>query len=547
MDGGARQEEMAKQLKRQVKENRRGDRISISGHPAFHAELATSNFQNSFKELPTPVDQPSMATADIHVAGVKPCPELSNIWLQHGTDPQPPCERNPQSVVFGQSDTVLIMFYLEHLLPFLFPFYQPSLLEGGRAWILEMIIGSPVVRQATPCQSSYFFSLVRGIAERDVVWESVLAQTKNAFGLLKQSLQVLDGSNIKGYLQGAVRVMASIIHMQRFEIAILSFDNCRAHLSAALALFRELLDSSLGSVEPAGSRSNFNAVLSRLGPGSWILPSLQATQLPSAEQVAFQFSSALLILDDLIASTVSQEQPKLYEYHRGLLCNTDIGGTEPPVNLEAIIGCQNWVLLYIGEVAMLDVWKQRRKRAGNLDVMELVHRAKVIKDSLEAHLTELESNTVITPQAGRSLVDLFQSDFYHRSETSASQSSLVTRIWGHAALIYLFIVVSGWQPASADVHHHVVRIIELINQVSPPELLRTMVWPFCVAGCIAEPAYETQFRALADSLQPPSLFGTVRKALEIMENVWLNRSAKDAESRDLAACFRSQGSLVLLV
>lgn len=543
MDGGVRQEEMAKQLKRQVKENRRGERISGHSYSPLDAELATSTFQNTFKELPAPID---LATADIHVAGVKPCPELSNIWLQSGTDPKPPCEHNPQSVPFGQSDTVLIMFYLEHLLPFLFPFYQPSLLEGGRAWILEMIIGSPVVRQATLCQSSYFFSLVRGIAERDAVWESVLAQTKNAFGLLKQSLQVLDGSNIKGYLQGAVRVMASIIHMQRFEIAILSFDNCRAHLSAALALFRQLLDS-LGAVEPAGSRSNFNAVLSRLGPGSWILPSLQVTQLPSAEQVAFRFSSALLILDDLIASTVSQEQPTLYEYHRGLLCNTDVGGTEPPVNIEAVIGCQNWVLLYIGEVAMLDAWKQRRKRAGNLDVMELVHRAKVIKDSLEDHLTELESNAVITPQAGRCLVELFQSDFYHKSETSVSQTSLVTRIWGHAALIYLFIVVSGWQPASADVHHHVTRILELITQVSPPELLRTMVWPFCVAGCIAEPAHETQFRALADSLQPPSLFGTVRKALEIMENVWLNRNAKDAESRDLATCFRSQGSLVLLV
>ncbi|KAF3400515.1 hypothetical protein DPV78_005675 [Talaromyces pinophilus] len=106
---------MAKQLKLQVKENRRGDRISISGHSAFDAELTTSSFQNSFKELPIPIDQLSMTTADIHVAGVKPCPELSNIWLQRGTDPQPPCEHNPQSVVFGRSDTVLIMFCL---LPF---------------------------------------------------------------------------------------------------------------------------------------------------------------------------------------------------------------------------------------------------------------------------------------------------------------------------------------------------------------------------------------------------------------------------------------------
>lgn len=83
--------------------------------------------------------------------------------------------------------------------------------------------------------------------------------------------------------------------------------------------------------------------------------------------------------------------------------------------------------------------------------------------------------------------------------------------------------------------------------MSPPALLRTMVWPFCVAGCLAEPAHEAQLRAIVQALQPPSVFGTVRKALEIMENVWRNRDAGDAASRDLPTCFRNQGELVLLV
>ncbi|KAH6676215.1 hypothetical protein B0J14DRAFT_350612 [Halenospora varia] len=74
-----------------------------------------------------------------------------------------------------------------------------------------------------------------------------------------------------------------------------------------------------------------------------------------------------------------------------------------------------------------------------------------------------------------------------------------------------------------------------------------MVWPFCVAGCLAEPAQEAHIRRMVEVLQPPSVFGTVRKALEIMENVWRNRDTGDAASRDLATCFRSQGGLVLLV
>jgi hypothetical protein len=513
MDGGVRQEEMAERLKREVKEKthrRRGERAG-----------ATT------VELIVP---------DIHNDGMEPCPEPSTIPSQRGADCALTGKDARKSIPFGRPDTILFLFYLEHLLPFLFPFYRPSLLQGGRAWILEMMISSPVVRQSTLCQSSYFFSLVRGTG--DVVWETVLMQTRDAFGVLRQALQVIDVSGITEHLHGAVRIMASIMQVQRFEITVLSFNNCQAHLNAALALFKQLLDSS-GVVQPAGSSSSFNAVMSRLGPSSWILPS-QCVRVPSSEQAPFRFSSALLILDDIIASTVLQEQPRLYEYHRSLLGNID--GTDPPINLEAAVGCQNWVFLQIGEIAVLEAWKQRRKRAGNLDIMELVHRATAIKDSLVAHLMRLEIEPVFIPKEGSSLLDALTAD-YCQSQTLANQTSLVTRVWAHAALVYLFVVVSGWQPASADVRYHVGLIIELLTrEISPPALLRTMVWPFCVAGCLAEPPQEAHFRGMVEALQPPSVFGTARKALEIMENVWRNRNAGDAASRDLATCFRSQVS-----
>jgi C6 transcription factor Pro1 len=549
MDGGVRQEEMAAWLKREVKEKahlRRGERAvrhDISGDHVSVAEATTGESVVLPQKVPisrdlaTPRCHLLKATPDIHNDGMEPCLEASTIWLQREADCTLPSKNARQSIAFGRSDTILLMFYLEHLFPFLFPFYRPSLFQGGRSWILEMMISSPVVRQATLCQSSYFFSLEQGTANRDVVCE----KTRDAFGVLRQSLQVIDGPSITEHLHGAVRIMASIMQVQRFEVTVVSFNNCQTHLNAALALFRRLLDS----VEPAGPNSSFNAVISRLGPSSWILPA-QGVQVPSAEQAAFRFSSALLILDDIIASTVLQEQPKLYEYHRSLLGNID--GTETPINLEAAIGCQNWALLQIGEIAVLDAWKQRCKRAGNLDVMELVYRATVIKDSLEFHLTRLETDPVILPMEGSSLLDVFTADNCQQSKTPACQSSLVTRVWAHAALIYLFVVVSGWQPASVDVRYHVGRIVELLaRQISPPALLRTMVWPFCVAGCLAEPAQEAPLRGMVDTLQPPSVFGTCHKALEIMENVWRNRDAGDTASRDLATCFRSQGDLVLLV
>lgn len=533
MDGSTRQEEMAERLKREIKEKsnrRRGER-------ATHI----SSGRVSVVEAPT--GKHPTAGPDVRNTS-EGSPDASAIWLQRGTDYTLTRKDACENIVLTQPDTILLMFYLEHLLPFLFPFYSPSFLQGGRAWILEMMISSPVVRQATLCQSSYFFSLARETANHNRVWEKVLKQTKDAFQMLRYSMETIHSSSIIEHLHDAVRIMTSIIQVQRFEIAILSFKNCHAHLNAAVALFKQLLNS-VSTIELASPSLCFDAVISRLRPLSWNLPN-QCIKIPSTEQAAFRFSSSILILDDIIASTVLQEHPRLFEYHRSLLSNID--GTDPQINLEMVVGCQNWVLIHIGEIAVLDAWKQQCKRASNLNVIELVNRATAIKESLEAHLMQLENNLIISPKEGSSLLDIFTADYFQQLKTPGSQSHLVTCVWTHAALLYLFVVVSGWQPANVDVRYHVSRIIELLTcQISPPTLLRTIVWPFCVAGCLAEPTQEAHLRGMVEKLQPPSVFGTTYKALEIMENVWRNRGVGDSVSRDLAMCFRNQGDLVLLV
>lgn len=581
MDGGAKQERMHEQLKREVKERaqrRIGGQSAVptSGDRTGFAEISDGDTHRDGTGPPRSESSPSTSMTNHHQHQRGTGCTLTNI---NGRD----------GYFFGQPDTVLLMFYLDHVFPFLYPFYRPSALhEGGKAWVLEMMIGSPVVRQAALCQSSYFFSLAQGRDKCNETWETVLAQTRAAFEVLRHALQVIDAPGLAEHRHGAVRILTSIMQVQRFDINVLSFHNSRTHLNAAVALFLQLLGSGGGSAdaveehsaaEPAVVASSFNAVMSHLGPPSLqppcALPAavaaaataapLSVHALPSAEQAAFRFSSTLLILDDIIASTVLQEEPRLYQYHRSLLHGTNADSTaDSPITMEAVMGCQNWVMLQLGEIAVLDAWKQRCKRAANLDVMQLVHRAAAIKDTLETHLTRLETgpgSAMIEGNCSSSLLDFFTGDTGQQPHTrthtsqrqcqrqSQSQSPLVTRVWAHAALIYLLVVVSGWQPASTDVRYHVGRIIELLAcPASPPALLRTMVWPFCVAGCLAEPAREAQLRGMVEALQPPRVFGTVRKALEIMENVWRNRDTQDAASRDLGSCFRCHGGdLVLLV
>jgi hypothetical protein len=194
---------MANRLKREVKESRRGDRYLGPRHAII--EPTTYDNQKRFEELAISETQRDRNNSQ------EPRPETVNTPLEREHDCKLASKHVPGNMSFARSDTILLTFHLEYILPFLFPFDNPSILEGGRSWVLEMMISSPVVRQATLCQSSYLFSLARGVLSDDSTWETVLAQTRDAFCVLRQSLQFIHSSSITEHLHGAVRILASVM------------------------------------------------------------------------------------------------------------------------------------------------------------------------------------------------------------------------------------------------------------------------------------------------------------------------------------------------
>ena len=150
-----------------------------------------------------------------------------------------------------------------------------------------MMLNSPVVRQAILCQSAYFFSLAQKASGSDISWETVLVQTGDAFDVLLQALQIISSSSVSQHLCGAVRIMAAIMQVQRFEVAISSFNNCQAHLRAVLDLFKQLMDTP-AEVDLLIPGARFNDVLSQLGPSPCI-QSVQSPPIPRAERAAFRF------------------------------------------------------------------------------------------------------------------------------------------------------------------------------------------------------------------------------------------------------------------
>lgn len=547
LDGGEQERRMMEQLKQEIKGKR--SRRSES-HPGEARNASGANQGDPAEEPRSPTPQSSNACAmlDRTHDGVLPashgsleissaCPARPRVLSECTLAREHTCLSPP----LEQSETVLVMFFLEQVFSSLFPFYRPSVFQGGKAWILELVIKSPVIKQAVLCQSSYLFLLMQKTERHDSTWETVTTQMHHAFQMLRQALQVLAGAKIADHLHGAVRVLASIIQLQRFEVAVPHPENGRTHLNAAAALFTQILGSP-GIPDPSNARSSFRLVMERLTPSAPVTPVATLVQSPSAEQTAFCFSSSILLVDDIVSSTMSQEEPTLFAYHNTLLKDDDSAGSS--ISLAQVVGSQNWAFLYIGEIATLDAWKQRCRVAGSLDAIELVARATSIMNALKLRLTKLENDTGNDRSEG-TLSQGVSANGRKQSVTSYKQSHTITRIWGHAALVYLHAVVSGLQPASGDVRHHVGCVVELLTLQleEDPSLLRAFLWPFIVTGCLAELMYEARLRRMVELQQESDLFGKAQKALSIMENVWCSRELGSAAYPDLAACFRSHGEM----
>ncbi|KAF7528147.1 hypothetical protein PCG10_001435 [Penicillium crustosum] len=587
MDGGAGQmakaEEVKEEVKRAAARRRRGaqsmDALETNVAPA-QAEGNATPFSDTEVDMLRLPSQPRDPASRMHVGGdPSSCsspthPSLAYTWsdggsasISHfnashnsaGTTPS----YNGLGTLFADSsggqasadeeiDRRFIVFYFDHFFPFLFPFYRPPLLEGGRSWVMELAVRNKAMWHTTLCLSSYFMSVALDNTAsghefcKTLAWERLLRQTDVTFRMLQRDLEGVTSSAAQDLIIETSRIMGSVIQLLKFEVSAGNFENCQTHLDAAIVLFTQIFraagyDANDGNED--GESPTFHDILSQMGDPPWTME-LQQRRAWNSDQAAFRFFSVLLLLDDIVTSTCLEEPPRLQNYH-ALLLSTNGSDGNASLSLETFVGCESWVILQVGQIAALDAWKKSLRKTGQLDTMELVARAVEIKQTLVENLASLDvaAHAPRTPNP----VDMFMLYNNHALSTLGDSSTVVTRIWAHAALIYLSVVVSGWQPGSSTIRENVARAIELLSRLPAPALLRTVVWPFCIVGCLANPDEECLLRSMVQALAPLRLFGATQKALEIMENVWKRRDAIDVNTWDFAACVRTLGYVPLLV
>ena len=579
MDGGARQEQMHQSLKRQVRDSAPARRWAIRADPEQPPIASVSAHSDHDQHLAGQfsafkVNNDSSLNAKTATITLPLLPSPSTLSPPSSSPPvQSDLSRgvdcilsrvarefhNSNSLPFGRSDTILISFYTDHVFPFLFPLYSQSPIQGGKSWVLELLLSSPVFRDAALCHSLHWMSYLErtsstqdGFDETSIdnaSWKTVIAQKQKTFETLRAALQTIEHSYIRQHRHGSVRVLASIHQIQRFELSMRDFHSYSIHLSASIAFYQQVLDScefgTDNDVSRASCATPICALYQQLGPTSQLIP-LNKIQYPSSEQSAFMFVTTFLILEDLLASIVHQRRPRLLDEFARLLEDSALDGSTVHLDFPRAIGCQNDILFCLAQIAALDAHKKLAQRAGNLDMMDLVDQATMIKQDLEEMIQQLESETLFSREDIRYTSPPFPGVSSLPAQ-SFHQTRVITRLWAHAAIIFLSVVVSGWQRASKEIQKYSRQTFSLIElDVFPKHLLHAVTWPIFIAGCVAECKEQPQVRAiLQQHIAGANTTGMLDEALELLEIVWSTEKADT--TRDFAQCFSCCGYPVFLL
>lgn len=205
------------------------------------------------------------------------------------------------------------------------------------------------------------------------------------------------------------------------------------------------------------------------------------------------------------------------------------------IDLENLSGCANWMISHIFEIAQLERWKAQANKTNTLNVIELAKRGCYIEQRLQQRIFSLESSI-----ASR-----------RSSKSSSKMSSVlykneITYIFALSAMTYVHVIISGAHPGLPDIVEMVSKTVAAFQGLSDAKLLRHLVWPFCVSGCLAREGQQSSFRYLiAEAEISQSTAGTCFEAYKIMQQCWEARKLSP-DSCDWISIMNRRGRYVLL-
>jgi Fungal specific transcription factor domain len=231
---------------------------------------------------------------------------------------------------------------------------------------------------------------------------------------------------------------------------------------------------------------------------------------------------------DIISCASTRSAPFFHVDHVQAL--RDLG-----IPLEYITGCKRSVMVLISEISSLDRWKKEFEACHKLSIVDLVKRGGQIEERLRQELVEL-GHMQTTGSSLRNPSAIRLTPIYPQ----------VGQLFTLSAIIYLHVAISGAHPELPEIAEAVSKTIPLFKFLKEPGLLYSVIWPFCISGCLALEEHQGFFRELySASGITNSAFGTCCEAFKMMEKCWHARKT-GSHNFDWVSTMNQNGNFVLL-
>ncbi|KAF5603986.1 C6 zink-finger PRO1A [Fusarium pseudocircinatum] len=461
MDGSAAEQQELERIKRAVKQYlsnlRRGQRNRSLGRDAnatspperctplqappgpsatelsspSRPEQASQHGYDSFESPETLVDAPSSLSLTQNRLDAEDVSQPVSPFT-------PPCAFSPRLAS-------LIMYYLDHVFVWQFPYYRLQSCLGNRGWLLVFLYNGGSLSHA---------ALALSTLHRDASQQRC-SYNQQAFEFHSMALRELRNLSLHTETETLLNDRAKLAEFIAASLTLISFEVFNGaeydwvpHLDAVTAVVAmQSPDVLLQS--PSSSE---NALPSPITSSHGDDPQLQGD---------FNFLIAEALWHDILACATTGRIPRT-PYRQWL------EGSR--LAMEDLMGCYNWVMIAIGDLAHLQAWKKDKKQKGTLSVPELVRRGQAIEKRLQDGIAQLK----LTTKGGDS------------NRGNISPAPYVSHIFALASLVLSSTIVSGPSGSLPEVRDAVSESVIVLEDWPQAVPLRGLVWPLYIIGCMAE-------------------------------------------------------------
>ncbi|KAF4966166.1 hypothetical protein FSARC_6125 [Fusarium sarcochroum] len=519
MDGAAAERQELKSIKKAVKRNvqnlrkaQKRDRQAVRETTPVFGESSPREFDDSHSTVPaqalldtgySPSLRPEHVAEEDHISP-EHNPSSDTIHANHEHAPSPVQEEtntrtdlgrrhSASSSVFRPESAYLVMHYLDHVFYWQFPYFQSRSRLGNRGWLLMFLSNGGPLSHAALALSALHRNSVQASRRQDYMCN------QEAFEYHSRALRELCDFSRRTETDMLLSDKSQLAEFVASSLMLISFEvfngaeyDWLPHLDAVTTVL------SMHSPE----------VLLRhpLSPNSTAISPVSMNHDSSDDETQpdFDFLIAQAIWFDILACVSTGRVPRI-QYRKWLEASN--------LDMADLMGCFNWVMIAIGDLAHLQAWKKNMKEQQMLSVPELVMRGR----SIDARI-----------QDGISMLNL-------AIEEDAHVSIWVSHMFALASLVLSSTIVSGPWASLPEIMETIERAVDVLRNWPRAISLQGLVWPLCVIGCMAKAEHQGFFESLlTKSVEECGGFENSGTVLRILKESWALQRQGDGDGIDLA-------------